>query len=88
MIPKLTEELSAAVASNDNGSLEVVNPHDNRTYFIVEGSVHQQAMDALRRQQDHDAIAEGIAQMEAGEGKPLNDAFEDIRVRLQLPKQA
>jgi hypothetical protein len=49
MIPKLTEKLSAAVASNDNGSLEVVNPHDNRTYFIVEGSVHQQAMDALRR---------------------------------------
>ena len=48
---------------------------------------HQQTMEAVRRQNDHAAVAEGIAQMEARERKPLDDAFEDIRVRLQLPKQ-
>ena len=90
MTPKLTEEQSAAVDANDTGSVPVVHPSTNRTYFIVDGETHQQAMEALqqkRRQEDHDAIAEGIAQMEAGEGKPLDEAFEGIRTRLQLPRQ-
>jgi hypothetical protein len=45
-------------------------------------------MAALRRQQDHDAIAEGIAQMEAGQGKPLDEAFEGMRERLGFPQRA
>jgi hypothetical protein len=31
-------------------------------------------MAALRREQDHAVIAEGITQMEAGTGKPLHEA--------------
>jgi len=30
--------------------------------------------DALRRQQDHDAIAQGIAEMEAGQGVTIEEA--------------
>lgn len=41
-------------------------------------------MDALRRQQDRDAIAAGLAQLKAGEGQPLDRAFQDIRTRLGL----
>jgi hypothetical protein len=41
-------------------------------------------MDALRRQQDRDAIAQGIVEMEAGVGMPLNEAFDDIRATLSL----
>lgn len=92
MTPKLTDELSAAIDASKSESLEVVHPSTNRTYFIVDGDTHRRAMDALqqkRRQEDHDAIAEGIAQMEAGEGQPLAEAFDDIRANLQLrPRQS
>jgi predicted transcriptional regulator len=44
-------------------------------------------MKALRRQQDRDAIAEGIAQMEAGEGIPLEDARKLTRERLLSREQ-
>ena len=46
--------------------------------------MHRQAMDALRRQQDRDAIAQGIAEMNAGEGTSLDEAFDDIRANLGL----
>ena len=49
--------------------------------------MHRQAMDALRRQQDRDAIAQGIAEMEAGQGIPLADARKLTRDRLLARKQ-
>jgi hypothetical protein len=45
----------------------------------VASDIHRQAMDALRRQQDRDAIAEGLAQMELGQGQPLDEAFAAMR---------
>lgn len=82
MIPKLNKELSAALDANGSDSLEVVNPSDNRTYFLVDSETHRQAMEALRRQLDRDAIAEGIAQMEADEGISLENAREQTRQHL------
>ncbi len=85
MIPKLSQELAEALTASGDEPLEVVNPNDNRTYVVVDGETHRQAMQALRRQQDREAIAEGIAQMEAGEGTPIEDAFEEI---LELDRLA
>lgn len=82
MIPKLNKKLSAALDANGSDSLEVVNPSNNRTYVLVDRETHRQAMDALRRLRDRDAIAEGIAQMEAGEGIPLEQARNQTRQRL------
>ena len=82
MTPKLTQDLIDALKAAGNGALEVINPHDNRIYFVVEGDTHRQAMEALRRQRDRDAIANGIAQMEAGEGIPLEQARQLTRERL------
>lgn len=65
--------------------LEVVDPSTNRTYVIVDSEIHRRAMEALRRQQDLDAIAEGIAQIEAGQGKPLDEVFAGLRSRLRFP---
>ena len=84
MIPKLSQELAEALTVSGEEPLEVVNPNDNRTYFVVDEETHRQAMEALRRQRDRDAIAEGIAQMKAGEGTPIDEAFEEIRDRLGL----
>lgn len=50
--------------------------------MIVDSDIHRRAMEALRRQQDRDAIAQGIAEMEVGEGTTLDEAFDDIRANL------
>lgn len=87
MTPKLSKDLADALNATGNGELEVINPNDNRVYFVVDGETHRQAMDALRRQRDRDAIANGIAQMEAGEGIPLEEAFNGIRAELNLRRR-
>ncbi len=87
MIAKLNEELAAALNATGEGELEVVDPLTQRTCFLVDGEIHRRAMDALRRQEEHDAIAEGIRQMEVGEGEPLDEAFADIRSRLGFSQE-
>lgn len=86
MIIPLTKELAAALLATGKSELEVVDPETQRTYFLVDGDTHRRAMEALRRQQDRDAIAEGLAQMKAGQGKPLDQAFSDMRARLGFPQ--
>ena len=86
MAEKLTKELAAALHATGKSELEFVDPDTQRTYFLVDSETHRRAMEALRRQQDRDAIAQGIAEMEAGQGKPLDQAFAEMRARLAFPK--
>jgi hypothetical protein len=85
MIAKLTKEQAAALNATGEGELEVIDPDTQRMYFLVDSETHRRAMEALRRQQDRDAIAEGLLQMEAGQGKPLDQAFSEMRSRLSFP---
>ena len=71
-----------ALNAAGNGELEVVSPNDNRVYFVVDGDTHRRAMEALRRQREREAIANGLAQMEAGEGVSLEEARRQTRERL------
>ena len=88
MAAKLTKELAAALNASGESELEVIDPETQRTYFVVDADTHRRAMDALRRLQDYDAIAQGIAEMQAGEGTTLDEAFDDIRATLNLrPRQ-
>jgi maltooligosyltrehalose synthase len=87
MTPELTKELAAALRASEEGELEVVDPDTRRTYYLVDSETHRQAMEALRRQQDYESIAEGIRQMEAGEGQPLEVAAAEIRKRLGFPER-
>ncbi|MGE0609421.1 MAG: hypothetical protein AB7O62_20180 [Pirellulales bacterium] len=86
MTAKLTKELAAALLATGESELEIIDPETQRTYFLVDGETHRRAMDALRRQHDRDAIAEGLQQMEAGQGQPLDKAFSDLRSRLGFPQ--
>jgi len=85
MIAKLNKELTDALHASNERGLEVVDPETNRTYMIIDSETHRQAMEALRRQRDHEAIAQGIAEMEAGGGKPLDQAFAEMQARLGFP---
>lgn len=82
MTTKLTKDLTAALHAAGDNELEVVDPETQRTYVVVDVAVHRQAMEALRRQQDREAIAQGIAEMEAGEGLPIEEARRLARERL------
>lgn len=51
-------------------------------YFLVDAST----LSALQRQQDLEAICEGIADVEAGRVAPLDEALARIRAKLGLPE--
>lgn len=86
MTAKFIKELTVALHAAGDGELEVVDPETQRTYVVVDADIHRQAMDALRREQDREAIAQGLAEMEAGQGKPLDQAFGEMRARLGFPQ--
>lgn len=86
MASQLNAELAAALHAAGDNELEVVDPRTARTYVLVDRETHRQAMEALRQKQDRDSIAQGLAQMEAGQGKPLDQAFDDMRERLNFPR--
>jgi hypothetical protein len=86
MTAKLTKELADALKQAGESELEVVDPDTNRSYMIVYREIHRRAMEALRRQQDRVAIAQGIAEMEAGEGISVAEARQLTRERLLAPE--
>jgi hypothetical protein len=85
MTAKLSKELTDALQASDSGHVEMIHPETGQVYFVVNGEIHQRAMEALRRQQDHDAIARGIEDMEAGRGRPLEEVDADIREEFGFP---
>lgn len=85
MIAKLNKELADALHATGGSELEVIDPATQQTYYLVDSEIHRRAMEALRCQQDRHAIAEGLAQLEAGQGKPLDQAFSEMRSRLGFP---
>jgi predicted transcriptional regulator len=87
MTVQLSTELAAALHACGDLQLEVVDPVTSRVYVLVESETHRQAMAALRCQQDGDAIAQGLAEMEAGLGVPLEHAFDSIRTILELRRR-
>lgn len=61
----------------------MVDPQTNRAFVIIDEETHQKAMEALRKAQDSDSIARGVAEMEVGAGKPVGEAMHGIRQRLE-----
>lgn len=87
MIAHLTHELTAALDATGDRELELVDPETQRRYVLVDSDTYHQAMEALRSQQDREAIAAGLAQLEAGEGRTLDESFQAMRTRLGFAPQ-
>ncbi len=87
MISKLNKELAAALQASGNRELEVVDPDTQRTYFIVDAETYQHAREALRRQRDREAIAQGLDEMEAGKGIPVEEARQLTREKFRTREQ-
>jgi predicted transcriptional regulator len=71
----LTNEQSDALQQSGE-PLPVVDPRTQRVYVLVDQLTHDQAMDALKRQQleDEAAIRQGLDDMEAGRGMTIEES--------------
>lgn len=75
MDTNLTPEQSQALGSAGKQPLVVTDPATNRKYVLI-------AADEFSKLESVAAIRNGLAQMEAGNGQDVVDAFHDIRNQL------
>jgi len=80
---KLNEEVAQALMKCHGEPLTVEVSGSNRHYVIVEADVHRSVVEAAERQRIHESIKKGFEDIKAGLGKPVEDAFSDIRKRLE-----
>ena len=81
MKASLSDEQRRALDQQPDG-IEVEDARTQKVYFLTDAEVHRRAMEALQRQEDHDAIQAGIDDMEAGRTMPLEEADREIREEL------
>ncbi len=80
----LSQDLITALRAQGGLELEVIDPETLREQVIVDARMQREAMEALRRQQHHEAIARGFMELEAGQGMELSVAMDSIRQKLGL----
>src|SRR5262245_33059560 len=85
MALKLSPEQREAVRQ-EGGPVQVEDEQTHQLYVLVDSTAYDRAMQALRHQQDREAIREGIADMEAGRVAPLDEVCARIRTKLGLPE--
>jgi hypothetical protein len=76
MDTELSPEISVALRASKSNSLLVVDPVTNRRYVIIDA-------EEFARLEDANAIRQGISQMEAGLGQPLDEAMNEVRSLLR-----
>ncbi|MCG8586497.1 MAG: hypothetical protein MI757_17445 [Pirellulales bacterium] len=84
MTTKLPTELQELVKQKPT-KVRLEDDQTNDVYVVIDEETHRKAMRALQEKEDHEAIAEGIRQMERGEGRPLSEVDADMRKKLNLP---
>ena len=87
MSPKLSSEQREALR-REGSPILVEDDETKQVYVLVETPAYERAIEALEFQQAHEAIREGIADMEAGRVAPLGEVCARIRTKLQLPDVA
>ena len=85
MTPKLTSEQRQALQQAGGQPVPVEDENSATSYVIVDRQTHEQAMNALRRQEDRSAIQRGIDDMEAGRGMSAEEAEKHLREKLGFP---
>ena len=81
MTAKLPTELRQAIQDSPDG-LRLEDDQTQAVYVVIDEETHRRAMRALREQEDHAAVREGIEQMEAGLGRPFAEVDAEIRREL------
>ena len=74
----LSDEQRRALGQQPNG-IEVECQETQKVYILTDAEMHRRGMQALQKQEDHDAIQAAIGDMEAGRVVP----YEEVRRQLQ-----
>lgn len=82
MTPKLTDEQRQAIRAGGGQPVPVEDEQTHTVYVLIDQETHRRAVEALRQQEDLDAIQAGINAMEAGRTIPLAEADTQIRQEL------
>ena len=88
MSPGLTDDQRRSLQQHPEKPIEFRDEKTKRLYFIVDPVLLDRAQDAMRRLADLAAIQEGIADLEAGRGLPVDEADRQIREKLGFPPRA
>jgi hypothetical protein len=78
--PLTPDQTKALHAAGDK--LPVIDVTTQQLYVVVDLDVHERAMEALREREDLEAIREGVAQVEAGEGVSIEEARKQTDAEL------
>jgi len=82
MKASLSDEQRQALNQQPEG-IEVEDFQTQKVYFLTDAELHRRAMEALRRQEDHDAIQAGIDDMEAGRVMPYEEVSRRLHTHLR-----
>ncbi len=87
MKTSLSDEQRRALDQEPEGVIVVEDTQTQKVYFLTDADLHQRAMEALQKQEDHTAIQAGIDDMEAGRVVPFEEVDKRIREKLGLPQR-
>ena len=87
MTTKLPDELRQPLRQNPK-EVRLEDDQTHAIYFVIDEETHRRAMRALKEQEDNDAIAEGLQQMETGEGRPLHEVDAAMQRDFELPPRS
>lgn len=87
MTPKLSQEQREAIQQH-GGPVEVEDDETRKVYVIIEGDLHQRAMQALEEHDARRAIRAGIDDLQAGRIVPFAELDSRLRKKLGLPERA
>lgn len=82
MTAQLNDDLQREVDAHAGQPVEVEHPLTHKRYVIVESDTYRRNMQALRKQEDLEAIQKGIDAMEEGRTISLAEADRQIREEL------
>ena len=85
MTAKLSDELQRAADAQADRPVAAEHEATKRVYYIYTEKMHEKASRALQEQEDNNAIAEGLKQLENGEGRSLHEVDADMRKDFGLP---
>lgn len=87
MKASLSDEQRRALDQQPDG-IEIEDERTRKVYVLTDAELHRRAIEALRKQEDAQAIKAGIDDMEAGQVVSFDEVDRRIRDKLGIPQRA
>jgi predicted transcriptional regulator len=87
MKASLSDEQRRALDQQPDG-IEIEDERTRKVYVLTDAELHRRAIEALRKQEDAQAIQAGIDDMEAGRVVSFDEVDRRIRGKLGIPQRA